>query len=314
APDRLQVVVALDAVNGRASAADLLAAGDPRVTVVTGDLPGGKAATLNAGVRAATGELLVFTDTHQRFHADAIPRLVDALRDEPRVGIASGALDLGASADAGRPRTLADHYWRYEKWLREREAVVHSAVGVTGAIYVMRRALWAPLPAGLILDDVFTPMRLALEGHRVGFVDAARAVDGRRFAPEQEYQRKVRTLTGVVQLCAWLPAVLVPGRNPIWIQFVFHKLLRLLTPYLALLFALAVAGRVLMAVVALGPALALEALVAAVAAAAVVALAPPLRPLRRRFAGLFRWGVALQAAAVTAAMNGVRGRWDVWRR
>ena len=41
----------------------------------------------------------------------------------------------------------------------------------------------------------------------------------------------VRTLTGVIQVCAWLPGVLNPLRNRIWLQFVFHKLLRLLTPY-----------------------------------------------------------------------------------
>ena len=59
--------------------------------------------------------------------------------------------------------------------------------------------------------------------------------DIRRFAAGQEYRRKVRTLTGVIQVCAWLPKVLDPIANPIWLQFVFHKLLRLLTPYLAVL-------------------------------------------------------------------------------
>ena len=41
----------------------------------------------------------------------------------------------------------------------------------------------------------------------------------------------MRTLTGVLQLCAWLPQTLAPVRNPVWPQFVTHKLLRLLTPY-----------------------------------------------------------------------------------
>ena len=305
---KLRVVVALDAANGRATPADFAGAG-PRLTVVVGDPPGGKAATLNAGVRAADSELLVFTDTHQRFHEDAIMRLVEYLRHEPRMGIASGSLDL-AAREPGAPPTLADRYWRYERWLREAESRLHSAVGVTGAIYAMRRALWAPLPAGLILDDVYTPMRLVLAGHRVGFVDAARAVDGRRFAPEQEYRRKVRTLTGVLQLCAWLPDVLVPWRNPIWLQFVFHKLLRLLTPYIALLFALGVAGVAVAFLVALGP----RPVGVLAGVVLLVALLPPARPLLRRARGLLTWGVALQAAAVTALANGLRGRWDVWRR
>jgi len=54
----------------------------------------------------------------------------------------------------------------------------------------------------------------------------------RSIAPVAEFQRKVRTLTGNWQLCAWLPAVLVPWRNPVWAAFLCHKILRLLTPFL----------------------------------------------------------------------------------
>jgi hypothetical protein len=120
----------------------------------------------------------------------------------------------------------------------------------------------------------------------------------------------VRTLTGVLQLCAWLPDVLVPWRNPIWLQFVFHKLLRLLTPYIALLFALGVAGVAVGFLAALGP----RPVGVLAGVVVLVALLPPVRPLLRRVRGLLTWGVALQAAAVTALANGLRGRWDVWRR
>ena len=102
--------------------------------------------------------------------------------------------------------------------------------------------------------------------------------------------------------------MLVPGRNPIWLQLVFHKLLRLLTPYLLVGLlaggALAVARR-------LEPAVLLAVLVAGAALLGLMALTPVLR---RRLAGLARWGWALQAAVVVATMNGLRGRWDVWSR
>ena len=308
-PSRLGVVVALDR-GARASADELHAlarAGFPgrSVVVVDGDAPGGKASALNAAIREASGEILVFSDTHQRFHRDAITHLVHFLVEHPRFAAVSGALDLvapGSGAAAPHTPTLAERYWEYEKRLRESEARVHSTVGVTGAIYAMRRALWVPLPAGVILDDVYAPMRLVLAGHRVGFVDEARAYDTRRFAAGQEYRRKVRTLTGVIQLCAWLPAVLVPIRNPIWLQFLFHKLLRLLTPYVAILAALAAAVLVWRW---LGPA----PLLAAAALGVVASLLPRVGP---RVRGLVVWGVTLQAAIVVAALNGLRGRWNVW--
>ena len=52
----------------------------------------------------------------------------------------------------------------------------------------LRRALWAPLRDGLILDDLYVPMRLVLAGHRVGFAPQARAVDGRTFTARQEFR------------------------------------------------------------------------------------------------------------------------------
>lgn len=277
---------------------------DPRVRVVRGDAPGGKAATLNAAVRAARGDVLVFTDTAQRFEADTITRLVQALGD-PSLGAVSGALQIGAD---GVPATMAERYWLFEKWLRAREAVVHSTVGVTGAVYAMRRALFTPLPAGLILDDVYTPMRVVLRGFRVGFEPRARAIDDRRFPPAQEFRRKARTLTGVLQLCAWLPDLLVPWRNPIWAQFLFHKLLRLATPYLALLAAAGLVGWGWQRLEARMPGATLPVLL--VTAAAIVLALGASAALRRAL----HMAVAMQAAVVRATVNGLRGHWDVWSR
>ena len=61
----LEVIVALD-VSVDAERRSDVDCGE-RATVVKGDVPGGKAAALNAGVRASRGEVLVFADTHQRF-------------------------------------------------------------------------------------------------------------------------------------------------------------------------------------------------------------------------------------------------------
>ncbi|CAA9331335.1 MAG: hypothetical protein AVDCRST_MAG40-1918 [uncultured Gemmatimonadaceae bacterium] len=301
--ERLSVVVGLDAGGSRTGPADLADFGD-RVQAEAGDAPGGKAATLNAAVRAATGEVLVFTDAGQTFDPLAVRRLVDALA-APRVGAASGRLEIPPGKDGP---TLSERYWRYERWIRRSEARVHSTVGVTGAIYAMPRELWSPLPAGLILDDLFVPMRLVLAGRRIAFVDEARATDTRRFDAQQEFRRKARTLTGVIQLCAWLPGVLVPVRNPVWLQFVFHKLLRLLTPYLLILGAVGVAW----AAATTLPAALLGAVVGGGVLLVALLLATPRLGRRLRAAAV--QGAALQGATIVAAFNGLRGRWDVWQR
>jgi cellulose synthase/poly-beta-1,6-N-acetylglucosamine synthase-like glycosyltransferase len=299
----VEVIVALDAVNAESTPDELYALHE-RVRVVIGDAPGGKSATLNAAVRAASNPVLVFADTKQRFDRDSIPALVAGLAYD-RIGAVSGMLELpGAHGSLN----LAERYWRLERWLRKWEARLHSSIGVTGAIYAMRRDLWKPLPANLILDDVYLPMRLVLDGWRVSFTAGARARDVRRFEADQEYRRKVRTLTGVIQVCAWLPDVLNPSRNPIWLQFVFHKLLRLLTPYLMAIVLVGMAWAMVAALlsITLGTQLLLG--------VALIGIALCLVPrIRQAVKSQIAWGVAMQSSIVVATVNGVRGRWDVWQ-
>jgi hypothetical protein len=128
----------------------------------------------------------------------------------------------------------------------------------------------------------------------------------------QEFRRKVRTLTGNYQLCAWLPGVLVPGRNPIWAQFVLHKLLRLLLPVGVLL---ALAGGGGLAARAAYALLGTRAWwLAAAAALGIAWLWAGRDGLARRLRGLAVQFASMQAAVAVAAVNGVRGRWDVWVR
>jgi cellulose synthase/poly-beta-1,6-N-acetylglucosamine synthase-like glycosyltransferase len=278
-----------------------------RVTVVRGDAPGGKCATLNAAVRAAQGEVLVFSDAHQRFAPDAVRKLIDALVGDPRLGATSGRLVLPVD-DASSVFRL---YSRYELTLRDAEARLHSAVGVSGSIYAMRRRLWSPLPAGLILDDLFVPMQLVLDGWRVGFVPDAFAFETRRVNAGQEFRRKVRTLTGNYQLCAWLPAVLLPYRNAIWGAFVCHKLLRLLLPLSVALITIGSAGlawRYASDRPGTGTTVA-----ACVAAIGALWAWRGQHVIARKLRSIVVQLATMQVAAAVAAVHGMRGRWDVWK-
>jgi cellulose synthase/poly-beta-1,6-N-acetylglucosamine synthase-like glycosyltransferase len=238
--DRLQIIVASDGSTDDPAGA--LAPYADRVTLLMLP-PRAKAAALNAAVMHATHPILVFADARQRFAPDAIRRLVSHFAD-PAIGAVSGELMLdceaGLQTRLPRSSTIGEGvgaYWTYEKWIRRHEALVGSTPGVTGAIAAMRRWLWQPLPPDTILDDVLTPMRVVQRGYRVTFDPAARAYDVTAADASTELRRKVRTLAGNVQLVAIDPGLLLPWRNRIWIQFVSHKMARLLVPYaLAVLF------------------------------------------------------------------------------
>jgi biofilm PGA synthesis N-glycosyltransferase PgaC len=231
---RLQIIVASDGSIDRTPDA-LAPYGDAIELLVLP--PSGKAAALNAAVAHARHPILVFADARQRFAPDAIRRLVSHFAD-PQIGAVSGELVLdceSAAAEASpRASTIAEGvgaYWKYEKWLRRREAIVGSTIGVTGAIYAMRRWLWQPLPPETLLDDVLGPMRVVLRGYKVTFDADARAFDRSSPDASSELRRKVRTLAGNFQLLAQEPRLVVPALNPVWVQFVSHKIGRLLVPY-----------------------------------------------------------------------------------
>jgi biofilm PGA synthesis N-glycosyltransferase PgaC len=122
-------------------------------------------------------------------------------------------------------------YWRYEKQIRRDESATGSVVGVTGAIYALRRSLWQPLPPDTILDDVLAPMRAVMAGYRVIFEERACAFDRTASDAQAEGRRKLRTLAGNYQLLYLEPSLLLPWRNPAWVQFVSHKVGRLIVPY-----------------------------------------------------------------------------------
>ncbi len=241
----------------------------------------------------------MFADAGQQFDSAAIRRLADYLRN-PAFGGVTGRYTQS------RDDALMVAYADLEAAVRAGQAAGHSVVSTSGSIYAMRPALWRPLPAGLICDDLFTTLSIVRQGRRVGFCADALAFDPRRFTQDQQFVRRVRTLTGLIQYCALEPSALLPWRNPIWPHFVLHKLLRLLTPVL-----LAVgAGSLLLLAALRAPVLLLGAAGVAVLAALAVRLAMPARAAA--LWGQLRWAARLQAVPAMALLNGLRGRWGVW--
>jgi cellulose synthase/poly-beta-1,6-N-acetylglucosamine synthase-like glycosyltransferase len=228
-PGRSEIVVVSDGSADDPAAALSRFGGAVRLI----ELPaGGKPAALNAGVAAATGDIIVFADARQRFAAGAITALVENLSD-PCVGGATGELVLDCEHDD--PGTQAGEgiglYWKYEKWLRKNESRVWSTLGATGAIYALRRSCWRPLPVSALLDDVLAPMRAVLAGGRIVFEERAVAFDRASTDAAAESRRKTRTLAGNYQILAQEPRLLVPIANPVWLQYVSHKVGRLIVPW-----------------------------------------------------------------------------------
>ncbi len=224
--DKLEILVCSDcSTDDTDTIARDYAARDPRVRFLRNETRVGKPTALNRMREQARGEVLLMTDVRQRLSTNATAELVAHLAPE-NVGCVSGALQLEGKTGAGL-------YWRYELGIRRNEGRFRGLVGVTGALYVVRTADVAPLPADTVLDDMLIPLRLRLRGRRILLHEGAVAYD-RAYEDKREFSRKVRTLFGNYQLYSRLPQLLVPFLSRAWLEIVSHKLMRLVCPWLLL--------------------------------------------------------------------------------
>jgi cellulose synthase/poly-beta-1,6-N-acetylglucosamine synthase-like glycosyltransferase len=266
----------------------------------------GKAAALNTGVAQATAEVVVFMDVRQEIAPDAIRQLIRDFAD-PKVGCVTGELTLRQEGHDAAAAAINGLYWRYEQWIRKCEAVFDSPVGVCGCFYAIRRELAVPLPAGMILDDMFQPLSIIRQGYRSVLDPQARVCDKWPEQVKHEFHRKVRTLAGNFQLFQLAPWTLTP-RNRVFFQLVSHKVMRLIVPYL---FILLVISSVILAV--------RSPLYAAFAMLQIAVLSAAIAGLRYRIPFLHRIAapasalLVLNAAAICALYKFLFTRGPLWK-
>jgi len=194
----------------------------------------GKSYALELALKEAKTDLVAFTDIRQSFENGALQYLARHFTT-PDVGAVSGNLVI--RKDENNKASDPGLYWKYEKWIREKESDLDSMLGVTGAIYMAQRKLIPLIPADTLLDDMYIPLSMVEQGYKIKFDDRAIAYDSSSQTTEEEFHRKVRTLAGNFQLVSQMPWLMSATKNPLFFQFFSHKIMRLIVPY-CLLFIL----------------------------------------------------------------------------
>lgn len=207
---------------------------DKRVRLIHFSDRRGKPSVLNDVVTQTTGDVVLLTDARQAIDKPAIGMLVDNFSDE-NIGVVSGELVLRAAGSESTAAAGIGAYWKYEKMIRNAEGRFQSVPGATGAFYAIRRELFKAIPSETLLDDVVIPMQAVTQGKRCIFESGAFAFDEPSQSTKQESIRKRRTIAGNAQLVLLNPQWLLPWKNPIWIQFLSHKLGRLICPLFLIL-------------------------------------------------------------------------------
>lgn len=193
------------------------------------DERGGKTLGLNAGVTAAAGEVIVFSDANAMYQADALRKLARNFADK-EVGAVVGESTYERSAnDADRSESA---YWRYETAIKRLETRLGSVVGGDGAIYAIRKALYEPMPPDAI-SDFTNPLQIIAKRYRCVYDPDAISIESTAGSFDKEFRRKVRIVNRAWRATMSMKSMLNPWRYGIfsW-QLLSHKVLRWLVPFL----------------------------------------------------------------------------------
>jgi hypothetical protein len=231
--DRLEVIVAVDGgaeADADETAARARAAGADRVL----ELPrGGKVRAQDAAVRAATGELLAFSDANALWEPGALRELAAAFAD-PHVGYACGRV---AFLNGGTNQEGV--YWRYEMWLRGHESALASVTAGNGAIYAVRPEAYVEVDP-VMGHDLSFPHLMVKRGWLAVEAAGARATEKMVPTIEGEWARKRRMMSHAWPIVVRGGLLDPRGYPPLYALMVAsHRLLRYATPLLHVVCALA---------------------------------------------------------------------------
>jgi cellulose synthase/poly-beta-1,6-N-acetylglucosamine synthase-like glycosyltransferase len=197
----------------------------------------GKTHAQNEGVRAARGEILVFSDATTVYERRAL-RYLTANYSDPTVGAVSGRYEYCDPTGASPTGQGQMTFWSYENNIKMWQSRIKSVSGCCGCIYSLRRELYTTLPSDVI-SDLTQALCVIRQGYRVVFEDRALAFEETTTSTSDELRMRVRVVTRGIRGILSIPELLAPWKYP-WISFqlISHKVLRWMVPFLlVLLFA-----------------------------------------------------------------------------
>ena len=185
---------------------------------------GGKTVGLNAALQKARGEIVLFSDANILYQPDVIRHLVRNFAD-PVVGCVTGN-SCYAENSQSTAHTQENNYWHYEQMIRAWESQLGSTVGGDGAIFAIRRELYAPLSPDAI-NDLVIPLQIVARGYRAVFEPAAIGFEPSAGDFAGEFRRKRRIVNRSWRGVRSVSKVLDPRAVGVFAWQVWsHKVLR----------------------------------------------------------------------------------------
>jgi len=194
--------------------------------VIHSDQRGGKTAALNRAMQFVETEVVVFNDANTLLAPDAIQKMAQHYSD-PKVGGVSGEKQVIIKNEDGTSAHGEGLYWKYESFLKKKDAEVYSVMGAAGELISFRSALVDHLDEDVILDDFMMTFSVINKGFKVDYLPEVRAVETASANIHEELKRKTRISAGGWQAMSRLPQLLKFWKTPLLsFMYISHRVLR----------------------------------------------------------------------------------------
>lgn len=186
----------------------------------------GKIFAVNRVMEFVTSPIVVFSDANTLLNTGAIRNLVRHYQD-PSVGGVAGEKRIFRSSEDNASGSGEGFYWKYESFLKKKDAQVYSIVGAAGELFSIRTALYEQPGENTIIEDFYLSLRVCAKGYRFMYEPEAYAVEAASASVGEEWKRKVRICAGGFQAMVKLKYLLNPFRFGILsFQYISHRVLR----------------------------------------------------------------------------------------
>ncbi len=186
----------------------------------------GKIAAINRVMPEVSTPITIFTDANVMLNPEAIRALVHPFQSNLVAAVSGEKVVISQSSD-GASASGEGFYWKYESFLKKKDAEWNTLVGSAGELLAIRTQTYHAPEEDTVIEDFVMTVRLAAVGYRVEYTPEAMAVETGSASVEEEKKRKVRISAGGIQAISRLPQAWRLDRHPgLTFQYLSHRVLR----------------------------------------------------------------------------------------
>lgn len=186
----------------------------------------GKIHAVNRIMKFVRTPIVIYSDANTFVNTEAIRNIVRHYEDGSVGGVA-GEKRIFKKEEDNASGAGEGVYWKYESFLKRKDAEVYSIVGAAGELFSIRTNLYEAPEENIIIEDFYMSLKIAGKGYRFMYEPEAYAIETASASVDEEWKRKVRICAGGFQAMAKLKYLMNPFQYGILsFQYISHRVLR----------------------------------------------------------------------------------------